>query len=138
MAPLVLGLVGIALVAVGAAKLLAARRAASSGLRAAGVVVGLVTGRPGGPETGSGLSFPVVRYRTGEGLQVTFTASQGARPAAHHPGEQVTVVYDPLRPDRARIAGPQGMLLYGCLLAVGVLLLLAGAASFLLVGWLQG
>jgi Protein of unknown function (DUF3592) len=138
MAPLVLALVGIALIAVGASRLLAARRDASSGVRAAGVVMGLVTGRPGGPETGSGLSFPVVRYRTGEGREVTFTAAQGARPAAYHPGEEVTVVYDPRRPDRARIAGAQGMLLYGCLVAAGALLLLAAAASLLLVGWLRG
>lgn len=46
--------------------------------------------------------FPVVRYRTADGRQVTFSASSGS---SHRPqvGDQVTVLYDKGDPDHARV-----------------------------------
>ena len=48
-------------------------------------------------------SRPVVSFRTEGGMTIRFEAMSTRGPAFYRIGDRVTVVYDPLRPDRAHI-----------------------------------
>jgi hypothetical protein len=96
-------------------------------------------GRPG--EGGSFLWFPVLEFTTVDGRQVRTDAMYGSVPAPARPGHQVTVLYDPDQPTRARIGG-RTLASGGCLAAamtvVGVVMallgLLTGAIAVVVTG----
>lgn len=48
---------------------------------------------------------PVVRFRTQEGVEITFTSSTGSNPPAYDRGESVEVLYNPRTPEKAEING---------------------------------
>lgn len=91
-------------------------------LSATGTVVGHMTRSSGGTNR---LLFPVVRFETHEGETVEFEAGTGSN-VPPRVGEEVTVVYDPLRPEKARITvgsairfRPQAFVIAGAL-ALGI------------------
>jgi hypothetical protein len=69
--------------------------------RAAGVVIDNVGDLNGSQNTVS--YYPKIRFRTQEGVEVSFISSNGNSDAEFHVGESVPVVYDPQRPTNAVI-----------------------------------
>lgn len=52
----------------------------------------------------SGMTYcPVVRFADREGREVEFQSKVGYSPPRHHPGDKLTVQYDPRHPERARV-----------------------------------
>ena len=47
--------------------------------------------------------YPVVRFQTQDGRTVEFESETGTNTFSQGPGEQVEVLYDPLKPEQARI-----------------------------------
>lgn len=47
--------------------------------------------------------YPVVRFQTQDGRTVEFESETGTSSFSQRPGEQVEVLYDPLRPEEVRI-----------------------------------
>ena len=70
-----------------------------------------------------------VRFETGAGQAVIFTPSGGVAKGSVEPGDTVAVLYDPARPEEARLTGFRSLFL-GPLL-VGLL-----GSVFLAMGWL--
>ena len=103
----VFALVGAALVAMGAYVHHQRSTLFGDGLRTTGVIVGFerIGGR-GGPGTlTDSIPVPLVRFSTASGHDVTFLGSVDAKPpwADYVSGGRVDVVYDPMRPEDARI-----------------------------------
>lgn len=69
-------------------------------MRASGVVIDNVANMGGQNQVSY---YPKIRFRTSEGLDVTFMSSSGKNDAEFQVGEGVTVLYDPQRPVRAMI-----------------------------------
>jgi hypothetical protein len=72
--------------------------------------------------------YPVVRFQTQDGQSVEFESETGTNTFSQKPGEQVEVLYDPLRPEQARIKSFM-MLWFGPLIfsVVGFFLLVFGS-----------
>ena len=90
-----------------------------------GVVIDHRTRRSGGQNM---LVFPVVRYQTRDGSEIVFEAPLGSNipPAV---GEQVTVFYEPERPQEARLSlgssirfNPRALLIVGAIFLGAMLL----------------
>ena len=73
------------------------------GMRVPGVVVGLR--RSSGD---SGVYYPTLRFQTVQGSVMETESDLGSNPSPVRPGQQVMVVYDPERPQRARLDGVGG------------------------------
>ncbi|MCA1687602.1 MAG: DUF3592 domain-containing protein [Actinobacteria bacterium] len=87
--------------------------------------------------------YPVVRFQTRDGRMVEFESETGTSSFSQGPGEQVEVLYDPLKPEVARIKtfmmlwfGPLifsvigfFMFSFGALFGLVALLFVAAAAS---------
>jgi hypothetical protein len=54
-------------------------------------------------QNGQVFFYPVVEFELPDGSRHTVQLAQGSWPAAHNPGEQVTIAYNPQQPDEARI-----------------------------------
>jgi hypothetical protein len=77
-------------------------------------------------------SIPVVRFTLPDGRTVQTEARMGTGPGFRFKGSEVTVLYDPADPRRARIEGFMaggGALVGGCLTAFGLLFLLIGLSA---------
>src|SRR3712207_620853 len=86
-------------------ELLSTRRFVAEAEAATGTVtdsVGRWYRNPGDEPGLSRLSHPVVRFVTGDGRTVEFESQAGSN-LAPKVGQQVTVLYDPLRPEEAKI-----------------------------------
>lgn len=109
---------------------LSGRRLRESGVRVPGVVVRLRFSRSTSGSANSGQYFPLMRFRTVDGQDMEVESDIGTNPAPAREGAQVTVIYDPANPRRARIdnmIGRGGAL--GALFAViGVLITVVAAA----------
>jgi hypothetical protein len=70
-------------------------------IRASGVVIDNVANMDGSQN--QVCYYPKIRFRTNEGLDVTFISSSGNNDSGFRVGEAVTVLYDPQRPTRAVI-----------------------------------
>lgn len=111
--------VGALLMAAGAGLVVQRVRRTATWVPARGVVTGH-------RET-NGQSFPVVRFTTREGREVTATQSTTVDVGVHPTGGDVGVRYDPERPERFVRDGGLGLGLLGPVLDVlGVLLVAAG------------
>ncbi|MQA96850.1 MAG: DUF3592 domain-containing protein [Streptosporangiales bacterium] len=117
--PLLFVLFGLLFCWVGLRLALAGRRLRESGVRVPGVVVR--NQWSSGDGTG-GTFYPVMRFRTADGRDLEVRSEVGSNPAHVREGAQVTVVYDPAKPERARIDSMVGR---GG--AVGVLFVAVGA-----------
>lgn len=93
--------VGVGFTLFGVHQLRIARRLARHGVRVPGVVTRL---RWDSSESGSGGShYPTLRFQTREGEMVEAESDLGTNPAPARVGQQVTVLYDPAKPVRARL-----------------------------------
>ena len=108
-----------------------------SELKAVGVVIGHTSRRS---YAGSGgVTFPSVRFQTADGRTVEFQNKLGTN-APPRVGDEVTVFYDPWRPEDAKIAMGDTFNFNGKLLLVVVAIFLAVVALmflsvFALVVW---
>ena len=85
-----------------------------------GVVVALERGSSAS-SSGRVALFPVVKFDTVSGQSITFRHRTGSNPPAFAKGDEVPVIYNPGRPERALIAeGFRNWLLPGLLLVVGL------------------
>ena len=107
---------------------------ARTGARAVGVVTGHTSRRSYGSMHNhkSLLFFPSVRFQTQDGRTVEFQNKTGTN-APPRVGDQVTVIYDPARPEEAKLAlGSMFRFDPKVLLVVGGIFLAAMAFFFLL------
>ena len=78
------------------------------------------------------LAFPVLRFSLPDGRTVETQSRWGTNPPAAKPGAQVTVLYDAEDPTRASIpAGGAASFVSWVIIALGLLLIVIGIASFL-------
>lgn len=125
------GLVGIALLAGGIARVVWQHRFSQRAVRVPGTVISLQFV----PSSGEDIGFtyrPVVRYLASHGGPAEFTPQIGYNPPRHRPGDAVVVEYDPIRPDKPRVAGYGTVAIPAFLFGFGILLL-GGAVIALLV-----
>lgn len=94
--------------------------------RAAGTVVEM---RHGG---GNSTYRPVVSFQTAQGQAVTFVTSWGTSPPAYRRGDQVTVLYDAAKPDKAEIEGFLSLWL-GTLILAGLASIFALLSAILMI-----
>lgn len=105
----------------------------STGLRraqwrsASGMVVGhepeSSSTRTGGRS--QGLFAPIISFNASDGRTVQFTSSEYAAQSLYPLGRQVTVLYDPARPERAEIDSLQTTWMAGALWTIGGLACIA-------------
>ena len=120
--PPALVLVGAGWVIVGALFMINARRRRLRSVQVPGMVIGQ---KIGSGENGL-VYFPSFRFTTIEGNEVEVTSSYGGG-SAPQPGQNVTVLYDPRKPQRAKIDTPDqtglamGRILFGFGLVLTVL-----------------
>lgn len=57
----------------------------------------------------SGSYYPIIKYETGSGQEVTFRGNVGSSPASYSPGEKVDVLYKSEKPTNARIKSFMGL-----------------------------
>jgi hypothetical protein len=93
-------LTGLGFIAFGAHVIRIGRRLRTYGQRAPGVVVRL---RWDSDDYGGGQFYPILRFQTGDGTMIETESDLGTNPAPVRAGQQVTVVYDPAKPRRARL-----------------------------------
>jgi hypothetical protein len=87
----------------------------------------------GSPGDSSRRSIPVVRFTLPDGRAVQTEARMGSGSGFKFKGSEVTVLYDPADPRRARIEGfmaGSGQWVAGCMATVGLFFLLIGLAAF--------
>jgi hypothetical protein len=126
--PAVFVLAGIGFVAFGAQVIRTGRRLRRYGRHVPGTVVRVRWQR--NQQGGGGLFYPTFRFRTADGREIVIESDLGANPAPAREGQQVGVVYDPARPQRARIDSMLGGgMVHGPLFVVfGVVVTLVAAA----------
>jgi hypothetical protein len=105
--PVVLGVAGAVFLVVGVRNYLRTRRFVNQASSTTGTVTDVKT-RTSRSHTSSGprvstYRYPVVRFQTQDGRSVEFESETGTNTFSQKPGEQVEVLYDPLRPEQARI-----------------------------------
>ena len=89
--------------------------------------------------------YPVVRYQTKNGKNVTFTSSSGSYPSPYKRGDRVTLLYDPENPQKARIESFSSMWLApilgfgigGILFFTGSVILMWGKLSGRKIEWFK-
>jgi hypothetical protein len=77
-------------------------------------------------------SIPVVRFTLPDGRTVQTEARMGTGPGFRFKGSEVTVLYDPADPRRARIEGFMaggGALVAGCMTTVGLFFVVIGLSA---------
>ena len=84
-----------------------------------------------GDDAPSPIHYPVVRFRLPDGREVETRTAWGSSPAPAREGATCTVLYDPQRPEVARVEGfwGDGTLVHTLLVVVGSGVALFGAAG---------
>jgi hypothetical protein len=120
-------LAGLGFAAVGWHVIRTGRRLKRYGRPVPGTVVKL---RWQSNDHGGGSFYPLLRFHTADGTVVETESDLGANPAPARAGQQVTVVYDPAKPRRARMASMMGSgAVHGPLfLAFGILVTIVAVA----------
>jgi len=124
----VLGIVAVALIAIGIFQSLRISRLQAAGLRAQGQVVRMNSEHSSG--SGGYTYYPVVRFRTDRNATVEFKDSVGTNPPSHRTGDKVTVLYLPGDPQRQAIID-RGFLLNWAI--PGIVFLFAAGLAMLCV-----
>jgi hypothetical protein len=122
-----LGVFAIALAGAGAYQAQMIYRLETSGMRAEGEVVRIVT--KSDSDHGGSTYYPVVRFRTADNEAIEFQDQMGSNPPAHRTGDKVTVLYLAASPGKSIIDR-------GEIINWGIPAILLAAAA--LVGWLAG
>ncbi|MGA7305587.1 MAG: DUF3592 domain-containing protein [Rhodothermales bacterium] len=102
----VFALIGTAVIAVGTSIYQQHSALKAGGLTTTGDIVRFERiGKQGGAEIQGTILVPVVRFVTASGQEVTFLGSTDTNPpwADRRAGGKITVIYDPLNPENARI-----------------------------------
>jgi hypothetical protein len=124
-------LLGGVFVAIGTRGARASREFERVARRAPGVLTDIRYERIGTPGEGSMHAVPVVRFTLPDGRTVQTEARMGATPGFNKPGKEITVLYDPADPRRARVdarmAGA-GALAGGCMASLGLIFVVVGIA----------
>ena len=105
--PLMLAVVGAVFLVLGIRNFVRTRRFVGRASSATGTVT-VVKTRTSTSHSSEGTRvrryrYPVVRFRTQDGRTVETESETGTSSFSRRPGEQVEVLYDPLRPEEARI-----------------------------------
>ena len=105
--PFLLSAVGALFLVLGIRSSLRTRRFVSQASSATGAVTGVKT-RTSTSHSSDGFDvrsyrYPVVRFQTRDGRTVEFESRTGTTSFSQGPGERVEVLYDPLKPEEARI-----------------------------------
>jgi len=120
--------VGAVLVAIGALALRAGRRFDRVARRAPGRVVGVA-----GSGAGHLVGYPVLRFSLPDGREIEARARSTTTLDALREGQDVTVLYDPADPTRARLdtrTASAGQALLGAgFMGIGAVLVLLGVAA---------
>jgi Protein of unknown function (DUF3592) len=103
--PFLLSVVGAVFLILGIRSFVRTRRFVSRALSATGTVtdVKIRTSTSHSSEGSRIRRYPVVRFRTQDGRTVETESETGTSSFSRRPGERVEVLYDPLRPEEARI-----------------------------------
>jgi Protein of unknown function (DUF3592) len=103
--PFLLSVVGAVFLVLGIRNLVRTRRFVGRASSATGTVTDIKNRRSTSHSSeGSRIRrYPVVRFQTQEGRTVEFESETGTASFSQGPGERVDVLYDPLRPEEARI-----------------------------------
>ena len=145
--PLLLSAVGAVFLVIGIRNFVGTRRFVSRASSATGTITDVKT-RTSTSHSTEGTRvrryrYPVVRFQTQDGRTVEFESETGTSSFSQGPGEQVEVIYDPLKPEEARIKsfmilwfrplifGVVGffMFAFGAFFALIALVVLAASAS---------
>jgi len=105
--PFLLSAVGAVFLVLGIRNFVRTRRFVSRASSATGTVTDVKT-RTSTSHSSEGTRvrryrYPVVRFQTQDGRTVEFETETGTTSFSQGPGEQVEVIYDPLKPEEARI-----------------------------------
>jgi hypothetical protein len=103
--PFLLSVVGVVFLVLGTRNFVRTRRFVSRASSVTGTVTDVKT-RTSMSHSSEGLRirrYPVVRFQTLDGRTVEFDSEASTSSFSRGPGEQVQVLYDPLRPEEARI-----------------------------------
>ena len=105
--PLLFFVVGAVLLFLGIRNFVRTRRFVSRASSATGTVTDVKTSTNTSHSSGGArvrrYRYPVVRFQTQDGRTVEFESETGTSSFSQGPGEQVEVIYDPLKPEEARI-----------------------------------
>ncbi|MEU0479336.1 DUF3592 domain-containing protein [Streptosporangium sp. NPDC006013] len=120
---------GAVFAGIGARVLTVGQRLRRHGVRVPGVVVGLRWSSSNGND--SGVYYPTLQFQTVQGPVVETESDLGSNPSPVRPGQQVMVVYDPERPQRARLdsVGGRGVLHSVLFLTVGAVILVVSLVA---------
>ncbi len=117
---------GAVFAGVGVRVMTVGQRLRRHGMRVPGVVVGLRRSSGDG-----GVYYPTLQFQTVQGFVMETESDLGSNPSPVRPGQQVMVVYDPERPQRARLdgVGGRGVLRSVLFLIVGLVILVASLVA---------
>jgi len=90
------------------ATVLRTRRFFARAYRAPGVVTGLRRADIVKSGTSVRVYYPRLAFRTYDGRDIDTESGFGSSPPPAHPGDSITVLYDPQDPEKARVAGVRG------------------------------
>jgi hypothetical protein len=129
---LVFALVGGSIALTGVLSVRRSRQFERVALRADGELVDVRYETVRSPGDSSRQSIPVVRFTLPDGRTVETEARMGTGPGFRFKSSDVTVLYDPADPRRARIEGFMaggGALVGGCMAAFGLFFLVIGLSA---------
>lgn len=129
---LIFAVVGGAIAVTGIRSARASRAFEQVAKRAEGELVDVRYETVGSPGDSSRRSIPVVRFTLPDGRTVQTEARMGTSSGFNLKGSEVTVLYDPADPRRARIEGFMtggGPLVGGCMVAFGLVFFLIGLSA---------
>ncbi|MET8047383.1 DUF3592 domain-containing protein [Streptosporangium sp. NPDC005286] len=120
---------GAVFAGIGVRVLTVGQRLRRHGVRVPGIVVGLRWSSSNGND--SGVYYPTLQFQTVQGSVVETESDLGSNPPPARPGQQVMVVYDPERPQRARLdgVGGKGVLHSVLFLTVGAVILVVSLVA---------
>jgi hypothetical protein len=128
---IVFALVGAAFVVIGTRSARVSREFERVAQRAPGLLTDIRYESVGPPGERSMHAVPVVSFTLPDGRTVQTEARLGATPGFQQPGAEITVLYDPADPRRARVdarmAG-RGALAGGCMASLGGMFVVVGIA----------
>lgn len=137
--PLLFALLGTVFVVVGIRGIRSANAFEKLAARVPGLCVDVKLRHSGGGDIGESHStwHPVLAFATLDGRQMTVESPWGGVPTPARPGQQVTVLYDPRQPARARVDGwiGRGTFFYVFAIIMGTLVGGLGWLVLLAVGY---
>jgi hypothetical protein len=123
--------IGAVFVVIGTRSARASREFERVAQRAPGELLDIRYESIGQPGEGSRQAIPTVRFTLPDGRTVQTEARMGTNPGFNRTGAQITVLYDPADPRRARVDAKMagaGSFVGGCMASLGFVFVLTGIA----------